>query len=100
VVLPEAPLKIFLTAEAQERARRRLGDEKNQGRAATLEETAHDVERRDELDSKRKISPLLAAPDAVKIDSTSSTAEQVVERIIQIARERNLVDGLSDSRQG
>lgn len=94
VVLPEAPLKIFLTANPAERARRRLGDERKQGRTATLEETAYEVERRDELDSKRDLSPLLPAPDAVHIDSTRMTAEQVVEHIIQIARERKLLDGL------
>jgi CMP/dCMP kinase len=99
VVFPEAPLKIFLTAEPEERARRRFGDEKKQGRAATLEETAHDVDRRDALDSKREFSPLLAAPDAVRIDSTAFTAEQVVERIIQIARERKLLGGLSGEKE-
>jgi cytidylate kinase len=94
VVLPEAPLKVFLTAEAEERARRRLGDEKNEGRMTTLEETAYDVGRRDKLDSKRKFSPLVPAADAVQIDSTGSTAEQVVERIIEIARQRKLLDGV------
>jgi CMP/dCMP kinase len=91
VVLPGAPLKIFLTAHPEERARRRLGDEREQGRSATLQETACDIGRRDQLDSKRSISPLLAAPDACQIDSTALSAEQVVEQIVQIARERKLL---------
>jgi CMP/dCMP kinase len=91
VVLPEAALKIFLTAQPEERARRRLGDEKDQGRPATLEQTASSMGRRDQLDSKRAISPLLPAADACQIDSTALSAEQVVEQIIQIARERKLL---------
>jgi cytidylate kinase len=91
VVLPEAPLKIFLTARHEERARRRLSDEKVQGRPATIEETAHDIATRDQLDSKRKVSPLFAAPDACIIDSTGLTAEQVVEQILDLAREKGLI---------
>jgi CMP/dCMP kinase len=91
VVLPEAPLKIFLTANLDERARRRLGDERGQGRPATLEETSCDIGRRDRRDSKRSISPLSAAPDACFIDSTALSAEQVVEQIMQLALERKLL---------
>jgi CMP/dCMP kinase len=58
-----------------------------------LQETACDIGRRDELDSKRSASPLLAAPDACQIDSTALSAEQVVEQIVQIARERKLLSG-------
>jgi CMP/dCMP kinase len=93
VVLPGAPLKIFLTAHPEERTRRRLGDEREQGRQATWEETAGGMGWRDELDSKRSISPLLAAPDACQIDSTALSADQVVEQIVRIARERKLLNG-------
>src|SRR5579883_2055502 len=91
VVFPDAPLKIFLTAQPEERARRRLKDEQKKGREATLERTAYEIGRRDQLDAERKISPLLAAPDAFQIDSTDLTAQEVVERIIALARERELL---------
>jgi cytidylate kinase len=90
VVFPDAPLKVFLKADVEERARRRLGQEKQEGRAASLEQTAYEIGRRDQLDAERKISPLVPAPDAVEIDSTYLNADQVVEQILEIARERNL----------
>jgi cytidylate kinase len=91
VVFPEAPLKIFLKAEVQERAHRRLQQDQEEGRASTLEQTAYDIGRRDQLDAERKISPLIPAPDAVEIDSTRLTADQVVEQILKLAQERRLV---------
>ena len=91
VVFPEAPLKIFLKADVKERARRRLHQDREEGRVASLEQTAYDIGRRDQLDAERKISPLVPAPDAVEIDSTDLTADQVVERILDLVRERNLI---------
>ena len=91
VVFPEAPLKIFLRADPEERARRRLGQEKEEGQARSLVETAQEIDRRDRLDSERKISPLVAAPDACQIDSTRLTADQVVERVVALAREKQLI---------
>jgi CMP/dCMP kinase len=91
VVFPDAPLKIFLKADPTERARRRLGQERDEGRNASLEQTAYEIGRRDQLDAERKISPLVAAPDAVVIDSTDLAAEQVVEQILALARERRLI---------
>ena len=91
VVFPEAPLKIFLRADPEERARRRLGQEKEEGQARSLVETAQEIDQRDRLDSERKISPLVAAPDACQIDSTRLTADQVVERIVAWAREKKLI---------
>ena len=88
VVFPDAPLKIFLKAEPAERARRRLAQEKEEGRQATLEQTAAEIDCRDRLDAERKISPLVAAPDAHEIDSTRLTAHQVVGRIVDLARDR------------
>ena len=93
VVFPEAPLKIFLRADPEERARRRLGQEKEEGQARSLEQTAQEIDRRDRLDTERKISPLVAAPDACQIDSTRLTADQVVERIVELARNRKLIGG-------
>jgi len=60
------------------------------GRATSLEQTAYEIGRRDQLDAERKISPLVAAPDAVEIDSTHLTADRVVERILELVRERKL----------
>lgn len=92
VVFPDAPLKIFLKADAEERARRRLEQDRKEGRAATLEQTAYEIGRRDQLDAERRISPLVAAPDAVEIDSTHLTAEQVVEQILDLMRKKELRD--------
>jgi cytidylate kinase len=90
VVFPNASLKIFLKADVQERARRRLEQDRLNGRAASLEQTAYEIGRRDQLDAERKISPLVAASDAVELDSTHLTAEQVVERILRLLQERDL----------
>lgn len=90
VVFPQAPLKIFLKADPTERARRRLGDDRKQGRSATLEQTAYEIGRRDQLDAERKISPLVPAADAIEIDSTNLSADEVVDRIMNYAAERKL----------
>jgi len=90
VVFPDAPLKIYLIADVEERARRRLLQDREEGRTRTLEQTAYEIGRRDQLDAERRISPLVPAPDAVKIDSTRLTADQVVGRILELARERKL----------
>jgi cytidylate kinase len=91
IVFPDSPLKIFLEADPEERAHRRLKQEKEEGWARTLEQTVDEIKLRDQLDAERKISPLVAAPDACQIDSTRLTAEQVVERIVELARERKLI---------
>lgn len=93
VVFPDANLKVFLQAKPEERARRRLIQETQEGRTATLERTAYEIGRRDQLDAERTISPLVPAPDAVEIDSTNLAADEVVERILELARERNLAGG-------
>jgi cytidylate kinase len=91
VVFPNAPLKIFLKADVEERARRRLKQDAHEGREATLERTAYEIGRRDQLDAERKISPLVRASDAVEVDSTHLLADQVVEQILALARSRQLV---------
>jgi cytidylate kinase len=90
VVFPQAQLKIFLKADVEERARRRLKQDSHDGREATLEKTAYEIGRRDQLDAERKISPLMPARDAVEIDSTYLLAEQVVERILTLVKKREL----------
>jgi cytidylate kinase len=91
VVFPQAQLKVFLKADVEERARRRMKQDSQEGREATLEKTAYEIGRRDQLDAERKISPLTPAADAVEIDSTYMLAEQVVEQILALARDRHLV---------
>ncbi len=99
VVFPGAPLKIFLTARPEERAHRRLSDEAGRGRDATLEQTAYEIARRDQLDAERSLSPLSAAPDACMIDSTGLAAGEVVERIMQLIQSRGLPTGGSRARE-
>jgi cytidylate kinase len=95
VVFPNAALKVFIQADPEERARRRLKQEKKEGRSATLEQTADEIARRDQLDAERKISPLVAAADAYQIDSTDLLADQVVEQILDMARKKKLVESES-----
>ena len=92
VVFPNAALKVFLQADPVERARRRLKQDSKKGRSATLEQTAEEIALRDQLDAERKISPLVPAPDAHQIDSTGLAADQVVERILELARKNKLVE--------
>jgi cytidylate kinase len=92
VVFPNAGLKVFLRADPEERARRRLNQDTKEGRLATLEQTAYEIARRDQLDAERKISPLVPAPDAYQIDSTDLAADQVVEQILGLARENKLLE--------
>jgi CMP/dCMP kinase len=90
VVFPEASVKIFLTARPKERAERRLKEQREMGRKATLEEVEREILSRDKLDAERATSPLRAAPDAITLDTTELTVPQVVERILMIVQERNL----------
>ncbi len=90
VVFRDAPLKIFLTASAEERARRRLGQLKEKGFDANLATLIEDIRTRDERDMQRAVAPLKPAPDAVEIDSTELSVDQVVERILDEAGARSL----------
>ena len=92
VVFPNAALKVFLKADPVERARRRLKQDRKEGRSATLEQTADEISQRDQLDAERKISPLVAAADASQIDSTYLAADQVVEQIVELVWKRKLVE--------
>jgi cytidylate kinase len=92
VVFPNAALKVFLKADPEERAHRRLRQDRKEGRSATLEQTADEIARRDQLDAERKISPLVAATDAYQIDSTHLAAAQVVEQILDLARKKKLIE--------
>ena len=82
VVFPDAVLKIFLTASAQERAQRRYKQLKNKGLSVSLRALLATIEERDERDRRRAASPLIPAPDATRIDSTDLTIEEVVDTVL------------------
>ncbi len=88
VVLPDADVKIFLTASAEERARRRNDQNKAAGLADDYETVLADVKRRDHLDSTRAVSPLRPADDAVVIDTSAMTQPEVIEHLTRLVRDR------------
>ncbi|MCL5773901.1 MAG: (d)CMP kinase [Firmicutes bacterium] len=88
VVLRDAPVKIFLTASAGERARRRFLQMEDEGRAVDPALANESVKVRDKIDSSREDSPLKPAEDAVIIDSTSMTIDEVVNKILEIIGSR------------
>ena len=86
VVFPEAPVKVFLTASDEERAHRRVRQNVDRGIGSIdYEEVLADLRRRDELDSSRATSPLRAADDAVRLDSTGRYIEEVIDEICAMA---------------
>ena len=85
-VLPNADLKIFLTTTVEERARRRFVELKEKGFAADFDQIKKEITLRDKQDSEREIAPLAKAQDAVLLDSTSLTIEQVVLEILRLAQ--------------
>ena len=87
VVLPDARLKVFLTADPRVRAQRRGGEMGQDLSSRALDHMEATIRERDAKDSGREISPLKAASDAIEIDTSDLTQEQVVERIVQLARE-------------
>jgi cytidylate kinase len=86
VVFPDAPLKVFLTANDAERARRRHADEEAAAREVPVESVREALARRDALDSSRATSPLAPAADAVLLDSTGRTAAEVIDEVVGRAR--------------
>jgi cytidylate kinase len=85
VVLPDAPLKIFLTASAEARVERRLAELAERGTAVDRATLRAQIEERDRLDSDRIVAPLRPAADAIAIDSSNLTPDQVVDRIVALA---------------
>lgn len=88
VVLPDARVKIYLTASVHTRALRRYQELKDKGERVFLEKIENDIQKRDEQDKNRENSPLRRAEDAVLVDSSEMTVDQVVEKILDIYRER------------
>ena len=81
VVLPQAEIKIFLVASVEERAKRRFIENQEKGIEMSYEELVEDIRRRDHIDSTRKESPLKKAEDAIEIDTTTMTIDDVVKTV-------------------
>jgi CMP/dCMP kinase len=90
VVFPAASLKIYLTATADERALRRYKQLKDKGSAVSLPALSREIAERDERDSTRAVAPLRPAPDALLLDSTGRSVEQVVAQVLAAGRQRSL----------
>jgi cytidylate kinase len=91
VVFPDAPLKIFLTASAKERAERRFKELNQNGQKTDIKDLLREIHERDERDLNRIISPLKPAHDAISLDSTKSTQEEIAKTILQLAVQKDLV---------
>ena len=91
VVFPEASLKIFLTASAEARAERRFHQLQGMGESVSLARLLTDIEQRDARDQSRSVSPLVPAEDAIVIDSTALTADEVLQAASELAKSRKLM---------
>ena len=88
VVFPAAELKIFLTASPEERARRRYNQLKDKGLSVSLADLSRDIAERDHRDASRTLAPLVAAADAISLDSTGVSPVEIVARVLALARRR------------
>ena len=87
VVFPDAELKIFMTASAEKRAKRRFDEFVERGEQVTFDETLKNVEYRDHIDTSRKDSPLVKAKDAIEIDNSTLTRTEQFEKVYKLALE-------------
>jgi cytidylate kinase len=85
VVFPDAPVKVFLTASPEERAKRRSRQSGGDMDALNLQQVQSDLQRRDTADSTRAVAPLIPAPDAVMLDTTELRFEEQVKTIVALA---------------
>lgn len=92
-IFPDAALKVYLTASVDERARRRHKQLKDKGLGGSLADLSRDIEERDRRDAGRSASPLTRTADAVLVDSTGRSIEEVVAEVLALARERGLTAG-------
>ncbi|MEX2013201.1 MAG: (d)CMP kinase [Candidatus Levyibacteriota bacterium] len=90
-VSPDADLKIYLTADLETRARRRLSQLEKRGINISLKEVKKEIESRDKKDIERAVSPLIIVGDAIVIDTTNDTIEQTVEKVESKLREKGLI---------
>ncbi len=88
VVFPAADLKVFLVADLEERAKRRWKDVKERGESMSVAQVRGDLRRRDTLDSKRTAAPLRQAADAVRVDTTTLTVVEQVDKILELLADR------------
>ena len=88
VVLPNANIKVFLTANVEERAKRRFAENKAKGKNDDIKDVIEDIKLRDKKDSTRKESPLKKANDAIELDTTYLTIDEVVEKIILMIEQK------------
>jgi len=86
VVFPDAPLKVFLTATPEERAKRRLTQEGRTVDRESLDRASRQLQSRDSADSSRAVAPLRPAPDAVVLDTTSLSFAEQADQVVQHAR--------------
>lgn len=91
VVFPEAPLKIFLTASAEVRAERRYKELIGAGESVNIAQILGEIQMRDERDQNRSVSPLVPAHDAVIIDTSDSTRDEVFNQVWQLVIDRELI---------
>lgn len=87
-VLPDANCKIFLVASAEERARRRVEENRLKGQESDFDTVLKDIKQRDYNDSHREVAPLKKADDAVELDTTTMTIPEVVEAVISLVKEK------------
>jgi cytidylate kinase len=88
VVLPDAQLKIFLTADVSVRAKRRLLQLEEKGQTCDIAKIEEEIRRRDKQDMTRSVSPLKQADDAILLDTSDKTIDEVVEEIVKLQKER------------
>jgi cytidylate kinase len=91
VVCPTAQVKLFVTASAEERAKRRLLELEGRGLSAEYQTILNDIEARDKQDSERQVSPLVQADDAILLDTTNLNAEKVFNTALGLIKATNLV---------
>ena len=88
VVFTDAPVKIFLTASAEERARRRVSQLQSAGQSANIAQILADIQARDERDMNRSVAPLRPASDALELDSTDIDLEEVEAKVVEYAQSK------------
>ena len=88
VVLPQAEVKIFLTASVEDRARRRWEELQERGTPKDFDELLEEIRQRDHNDASRSAAPLRPAEDAIRLDTTGNTFEQSRQQILEIIKER------------
>ncbi len=87
-VLPQAELKVFMSATVEERARRRFEDNNKRGIESSIEQLQQEIALRDKMDSEREASPLVQAADAIFLDTTTLSIDEAADAILKLASER------------